>query len=70
MGLIFPNLFLREMVVIRVYGALVEAGLHDESSRIFLEGSGGVGIGSNFGNGPVWAMLSYIFDASDTGWFR
>ena len=47
MGPIFPNLFLREMVVIRVYGALVDTRLHGESSRIFLEGPGSSGMSPN-----------------------
>ena len=58
LGPIFRSLFLREMVVIRVYGALVDTILHGESSRIFLEGSEGSGNESKFGNGPVWAPIS------------
>ena len=58
MGPIFPNLFLREMVVIRVYGALVDTTLHDESSRIFLERSGSLGNECKFGNRPLWAPIS------------
>ena len=47
MGPMFRNLFLREMVVIRVYRDLVETRLHGESSRIFLEGSGALDMGPN-----------------------